>query len=124
MAPETDGPPGAVAIARPLDSGLDANLLIACEPEAVAVCEATARARGLVVLDRSNARACARTVAVEPFQVDTDEADPDADTLLALDHAAVFAVEKVAANREGVYYDWRDMSSALARRRWTGSSTG
>lgn len=105
MEPETDGPPGAVALARALDAGLDANPLISCDPNALDACEATATAGGLSVQERRVARESARTVAVEEFPADREAAETYAEELLSLEPAAVVAVEKVGPNRAGVYHN-------------------
>lgn len=106
MVQETDGPLGAVSVARAVDAGLDADPIIACEPRAVDICEATARAGGLSVLDRDDSVGSRRTVSVEPFPADRDTAREYADDILAgVDPAAVVAVEKVAPNADGVYHN-------------------
>lgn len=105
MAPETDGPPGAVAIARALDSALNANVVLTCEPDATTVCEVTARAVGLGVADRTIASEASKTISVEPFPTSPARADTFAEDLLSIDPAALIAVEKVGPNREGVYHN-------------------
>lgn len=106
MVQETDGPLGAVSIARAVDAALDANPVIACEPAAVEICEATATAGELSVLRRENAADSKRAVAVEPFPADRDDAEEYVDDILtAVDPAAVIAVEKVAPNEKGVYHN-------------------
>jgi len=44
--PETDGPPGAVPVARLIDRGLGGNVVLAGDPGAVEVCGAAANAGG------------------------------------------------------------------------------
>jgi hypothetical protein len=117
MVQETDGPLGAVSIARAVDTALDANAVIACEPAAVDICEATATAGELSVLERSAAATSRRTVAVEPFPTDREAARSYVDRLLSDGVAAVVAVEKVAPNREGVYHNMAgyDVSEETAK---------
>ena len=106
MVPETDGPPGAVALARAIDRALDATAIIACDPAAVEICTATATAGGLRVLDRATAADTPQSVAVTPFPADRAEAQAHAETLVAaVDPAAVVAVEKVGPNTAGVYHN-------------------
>jgi hypothetical protein len=106
MVQETDGPPGAVSIARAVDAGLDGNPIIACEPRAVDICEATATAGGLSVLDHEASTGSKRSVTVEAFPSDGEDAREYVDsTLPEVDPAAVVAVEKVAPNAEGVYHN-------------------
>jgi hypothetical protein len=117
MTPETDGPPGAVSLARAIDGGLDGNVVIACDPGAVEACTATATAGGLSVQDRETALESARTVAVEAYPTDPGAAASYAAGLADLDPAAVVAVEKVGPNREGVYHNMAgyDVSEAAAK---------
>lgn len=117
MIPETDGPPGAVSVARATDAGLDANPIIACEAEAVGICEATATAGGLSVLDRDASLESVRTTAVEAFPADRSDAQAYAEELLALEPAAVIAVEKVGPNRVGRYHNMAgyDITSRTAK---------
>lgn len=106
MVQETDGPLGAVSVARAVDAGLDANAVIACEPTAVDICSATATAGELSVVDRETAAGSKRTVAVEAFPSDIEAAEAYVEDVLdELDPAAVIAVEKVAPNEAGVYHN-------------------
>jgi hypothetical protein len=106
MVQETDGPLGAVSVARAVDRALDANPVVACEPAAVDVCEAAATAGELGVLDREAAAGSRQTVSVEAFPADRAEArEYVADLLSAVDPAAVVAVEKAAPNEAGVYHN-------------------
>lgn len=106
MIQETDGPLGAVSIARAVDIGLDANAVIACEPEAVEICKSTATAGELNVLDRATSFDSKRTVAVEEFPSNRKEAEEYTDDILTeLDPDAIVAVEKVAPNEAGVYHN-------------------
>lgn len=106
MVQETDGPLGAVSVARAVDAGLDANAVIACEPKARDICAATATAGELSVVDRSTATEGKRTVAIEEFPTDRERAREYVDDVFTeLDPAAVVAVEKVAPNEAGVYHN-------------------
>ncbi|WP_227377710.1 DUF4392 domain-containing protein [Haladaptatus halobius] len=106
MIQETDGPLGAVSVARAVDIGLDANAIIACEPNAVEICKATATAGGLNVLDRMSNYESKQTVSVEAFPADQDEAREYAEEVISeLDPAVVIAIEKVGPNRVGVYHN-------------------
>lgn len=118
MVQETDGPLGAVSVARAVDAGLDANAVIACEPAAVDICAATATAGELSVVDRETAAGSKRTVAVEAFPADIDAAEAYVEEVLEeLDPAAVIAVEKVAPNEAGVYHNMAgyDVSERTAK---------
>jgi len=116
MVHETDGPAGAVSLARALDVGLGANVVLACEPTATDICAATARAGGLHVDDRAVAFEHDRALSVEPFPTEPEDARTYAADLLDLDPAAVVAVEKAGPNRRGVYHNLtgRDISEHAA----------
>ena len=106
MVQETDGPLGAVSVARAVEGALDATVIIACEPAAVEICETTATAGGLRVLDRSAAADSTRAVSVESFPADRAAARAYvAELVTDVEPAAVVAVEKVAPNTEGVYHN-------------------
>jgi hypothetical protein len=119
MIQETDGPLGAVSIARAVDRCLDANPVIACEPDAVDICRATATAGGLSVCPLKMSLRSEKTVAVESFPTEETAAETHVDRMLGtLDPAAVVAVEKVGPNAAGVYhnmagYDISDASAAI-----------
>lgn len=118
MVQETDGPLGAVSIARAIDAGLGANPIIACEPKATDICASTARAGGLNVLDREDSIGGKRTASVEPFPADRTAAREYAEEITSrLDPAAVIAVEKVAPNEAGIYHNMAgyDVSDETAK---------
>lgn len=118
MVQETDGPLGAVSVARAIDIGLDANPIIVCDPKARDVCTATATAGGLSVLDRKTASRSDRAVSIETFPTDRYRAKPYVEKLLeVVDPAAVVAVEKVAPNEAGTYHnmDGHDVSEHTAK---------
>lgn len=118
MVQETDGPLGAVSVARAVDAGLDANAVIACEPAALEICEATATAGELSVVDRETAGESRRTVAIEEFPSEPRAAAAYADEVVdELSPAAVVAVEKVAPNVAGVYHNMAgyDVSEPTAK---------
>ncbi len=117
MTPETDGPPGAVSLARAIDAGVGGNVILATDPNAVEICKATARAGGLNVTDRETAIKSDRTVSVEPFPTDATAARNYADDLLSYDPAAILAVEKPGPNTKGRYHNMsgQDISASSAK---------
>lgn len=118
MVQETDGPLGAVSVARGIDAAFDANAIIACDPAAVEICEATATAGELSVLEREKAFNSKRSVSVEAFPADREKAREYVDKILSrVDPAAVVAVEKVAPNKEGIYHNMAgyDVSEQTAK---------
>lgn len=117
MIHETDGPAGAVSLARAIDIGLGANVVLACEPNATEICSATARAGGLHVGDRTVAFEHDRAISVEPYPTELADAKTYTDELLDLDPAAVVAVEKAGPNERGFYHNLsgRDISEHTAK---------
>lgn len=107
---ETDGPPGAAALARALALGLGAVPILTAPPGMVDQVASTLTASGVLVLPPDQAlRApgasrptCA--AAVIPFPTDPAEADEAALRLLdTFSPAAIAAVEHPGANADGVY---------------------
>jgi len=116
MISETDGPPGAVALSRAIIEGLDANVIVGCDPGAVEICSATARAGGLSVVSREKVFESRLSVAVEPVPSGLSDAEAYASKLANLEPTALIAIEKVGPNREGVYHNMAgiDVSDASA----------
>jgi hypothetical protein len=107
---ETDGTPGALAIARALSIGLGARVVFITEETIQPVVAAGCLAAGLRVYDLefllSNRNLGeAGAVAIVGFTLDAGQAPADARTLLdQLQPAAVIATEKSGRNRNGVYH--------------------
>lgn len=102
---ETDGPPGAVGLARGLALGLGARPVLVSEERKVPSLEAAAHACGLnnVPYDQLLERTSA--VSIVPFPEEVSEAESAADRFMdRYDPAAVIAVEKLGPNREGVIH--------------------
>lgn len=110
MIPETDGPPGAVALSRAIIEGLDGNVIVGCDPGAVEICSATARAGGLSVVRREEMFESRQSVAVEPVPSGHSDAEVYASELANLEPTAIIAIEKVGPNREGVYHNMAGMN--------------
>lgn len=117
LTQETDGPPGTVALARALGVGLAADVIILCDPGAVAVCEAVAAALDLRVGDRAMSVGDPDAVSVEPLPVDPEEAVAVGDSVAALAPSAVVSIEKAAPNPAGVYHNMggQDITPACGR---------
>jgi hypothetical protein len=104
MIQETDGPPGAVALARALDVGLDANVIIASEAQSQEVIKGIANACELNVVERETNRNWRNSVTIETFPADRANARVYASELADLDPAAVIAIEKTGINRVGEFH--------------------
>lgn len=98
---ETDGPPGAVALARAILETTAAAPILITESVVVPILMAACNAAGLVVRARDQLPQ-PRSVAIEAFPVDADEADRA--TIGLLEGAcAVVTVEKIGRCAGGGY---------------------
>lgn len=99
---ETDGPPGAAALARSLVLGTTAPVILLTEPAVRYTLEETCRAAGLMVRDDTNLLPMPRSVAVKEFPIDPKEAAAMAQRIGA--HAgAIVTVEKIGRASDGAY---------------------
>lgn len=104
---ETDGPPGAAALARALDVGLGAKPVVICEEQVMGSIELTAVAAGLLpVRDRGHAAAKAHSVLLQPFPIiSPSESEAEAARLFAaLSPTAVISVERIGGNVKGRHH--------------------
>jgi len=102
---ETDGPPGAVALARALRACFGSPIYLVVEPELREAVVATARAVGLGVEVGATDLDPVTDAGVLGFTTDRDRAPDAAATLLdAVDPGAVVTAEKIGPNAEGVYH--------------------
>jgi hypothetical protein len=100
---ETDGPLGAIALARVIKDGLGATPIILTEADYVENVVATALGNGLRVRPREEAREIVASIAVEAFPVEDDAARVAASQLFEqATPTAVIAVEKIGPNAAGV----------------------
>ncbi|CAG0949629.1 hypothetical protein ANRL3_00140 [Anaerolineae bacterium] len=98
---ETDGPPGAIAIARALVLSSFAPVTLLCEEAICDVLEATANAAGLVVRDES-LLPMPRSIAIKPFPIDPDKAIRMS-LEMAKKASAIVTIEKVGPAADGTY---------------------
>ena len=99
---ETDGPPGAVALANALSLGLGAVPLLLTEAPYADNLARTALAGGLGTRTPEVARRVPGTAAVLPLASDGSAEEQAADYLERYRPAAVIAVEKIGPNSIGV----------------------
>jgi D-glutamate cyclase len=116
---ETDGPLGAAALARALQSGLGAKPVILTDEAAIPMIKATCRGASLNVTDLKAVSKTERTVAVMGFPVEDQEAKTEAKKLIEdLSPKALIAIERRGRNRKGVYHappKGRNMNSIEAK---------
>jgi len=105
---ETDGPPGAVALARAIGRGLGARTVLVTEPHYMPGVRAATAAAGLPVLDDGLATRRAGAVVLRTYPVGDEEGRREAEALLTQYRpAAVIAVEKLGPNAKGVIHSLR-----------------
>jgi ferredoxin len=92
---ETDGPPGAVALARAIGRGFGARIVLVTEPRYRPGVEAAARAGGLPVVDDALAAQRPGAVVVRSYPVEDDAGRREAEAILTqYTPSIVIAVEK------------------------------
>ena len=109
MSGETDGPPGAAALARALDLGFDVTPIIFTEPKLGPIVEASIKAVGLrVATSIEEAIKIPRRVAVitdfHPYLDVEDSIKLAKKYLDELKPTAVLAVEKGSRNKKDIYH--------------------
>ncbi len=105
---ETDGPPGAVALARAIGRGLGARTVLVTEPHYMPGVRAAAAAAGLPVLDDDMAARRPGAVVLRTYPVGDEEGRREAETQLTQYRpACVIAVEKLGPNAKGVIHSLR-----------------
>ena len=112
---ETDGPPGAVALARALILGLGAHVLVLTEAPVVPVIRRTAEALAASEADPEDWRT---RFAVEAFPADPVAATKARDRIWSADRpAALVSIEKLGPNSRGVIHTMRgeDVTAAQSR---------
>jgi len=112
---ETDGPPGAAALARAIVLASQCPVVLFCEEAVINTLTRTCQAIGLVVRNRVDLP-LPRSVAVEAFPIDPEAAAEKAGSL-ARDVAAMVAIEKIGRAADGNYYTGHgnDVSDTLSK---------
>jgi D-glutamate cyclase len=102
---ETDGPPGAASLARALDFGLGARVVLVSEPAHHEPIVASVEASGLSVLDAERFERRPHTAILELFPAGAERGRPAAAALLDRYRArAVVFVEKGGPNAKGIHH--------------------
>lgn len=102
---ESDGPIGAVALARSLNRAFGAKVMILAEEECIQPIRAVCLGAGLLPLEPDEAHEVSQSLSLSPFPVDPGEAEQGAKRILReLDPVAMVALEKVGRNEKGVYH--------------------
>lgn len=102
---ETDGPLGAASLARALDLGLKARVVVICEAAHAEPVKATVEAAGLSVLDEEFLWKRPHTAVLEILPAGADAGRAFAERILKhFDPKALVFVEKTGPNDEGVHH--------------------
>ncbi|MFP3089333.1 DUF4392 domain-containing protein [Treponema sp. TIM-1] len=116
---ETDGPPGALVLARALVRGFDAKPLLICPEEAAAAMGALLEVAGIPYrADVEELKHSPPGAAIHTFTKDPQKAASEAEKLLARGRPSyVIAIEAPGANEGGVYHNalGRDVSALEAK---------
>ncbi|HKW04674.1 MAG TPA: glutamate cyclase domain-containing protein, partial [Nitrososphaerales archaeon] len=105
LAPETDGPVGAVSLARSLNFALNLVPIIVTEKSSVEKMSLLLEAAGFRVREFDNLGNVPRRAAVLPFTLDPQEAKSDAERLIRMTNpSSTIAIEKASPNRAGVFH--------------------
>jgi hypothetical protein len=113
---ETDGPPGAAALARALVLSTTAPVILLCEPSVCNTLARTCQGARLNVRENASQLPAPRSVVVQAFPIDASEAADLASTM-AKDAAAIVTIEKIGRAADGCYYSGpgNDNSAYLAK---------
>lgn len=102
---ETDGPLGTASLARALDLGLSARIVVICEEAHSGPVIATVEAAGLSVLDEDYLYKRPHTAVVEILPAGPDGGHAFAERILKqYDPRAVIFIEKTGPNDHGVHH--------------------
>jgi hypothetical protein len=115
---ETDGPPGAVSLARALALGLGARPIITVEDHCLTPQRRATHAGGLNVVAYDQLQERANGATIRSFSKDPNEAtEQSIEFLDTYDPTAVIAVEKVGPNDAGVIHsaNGTDVSEGRAK---------
>ena len=115
---ETDGPPGAVAIAHALHHGIGARILFLTERELIGILQATCAAAGLAVYSAEEFKDIPGAITISDFTYEADQATLEGRRILdEVNPSAVITVEKIGRNDKDVYHSARgsDMSRYVAK---------
>lgn len=115
---ETDGPPGAAALAKALTLGLGARVLLTCDLPVVNVMIAACRANGLMVIDSGAAKRIPQSITITDFPIERRAAELRAEEIFsAYNPSAIITVEKIGRNKVGVYHTARgaDITDVVAK---------
>lgn len=110
---ETDGPPGAAALARILGLLFNANTLMVTEEASIGMLTVALKAIGvrLVAAEKLGSVGVKNSVAVMGFPIEPKDAEREAKRILGeYKPSLVLAIEKAGRNSKGEYHTWRGVN--------------
>lgn len=120
---ENDGPAGTAILARALTLGLGTHNVVICEETLIDGMVAIFTAAGFSVLSYDEAKKASEdgslaTVSFETFTVRTENAEQEAEALLArIKPDLLISVERVGRAKDGIYYSMRAIDYGQGRAR-------
>ncbi len=115
---ESDGPVGAVALARAINKAFGSKILLLTEKVCVPSLKAICAGAGILPLDSDVAREVPSSITISEFPINGDEAaQKAAEIFKTLNPVAMITVEKAGRNSKGVYHTspGGDMSASTAK---------
>lgn len=115
---ETDGPIGAVSLARAIDILNKGKSVIACEYECLSPLKSALRGAGLNIVELEKIEDSKHSVAVMEFPKEENRAKRVSNEILnSYNFDLLMSIEKVGANEKGVYHNMKglDISSRSAK---------
>ena len=105
---ETDGPPGAVALAYAIHHGIGARVVFITEKEVMDVLKATCTAAGLAVYKYEDFKGIPGAIHIRDFPYEMDQASQEGKRIIEeLKPSAVITVEKMGRNEKDTYHSAR-----------------
>lgn len=115
---ETDGPIGAISLARGLDQFCAANSIIVTEREALPVLKRVAYVAGLNVVKPEDVKRGKHAIALLEFPTEWERAEERAKEIIAeYNPAIIISVEKAGANEAKIYHNMKgyDISEHVSK---------
>ena len=115
---ETDGPPGAAALARAINVGLKATPVLVTEEVLTGMVSATCQSAGLLGYNLEKASTCLGRFAIRDFPTNPEKGDDFANKMLdEVKPSAIISIERAGRNEKGVYHSGRgeDISSVTSK---------
>ncbi len=105
---ETDGPPGAVALAYAIHHGIGARVVFITEKEVIDVLKATCTAAGLAVYNYEDFKNIPGAIHIKDFPYEMNQARQEGKRVMdELKPSSVITLEKMGRNEKDIYHSAR-----------------